>query len=137
MDEFPLDIGWYSYLTRFLPGWPWLEPDGDRRIWAYIFSLLLVFLLTFVAEFFTKSPIVAPGRSRASAAAAAAAQRGMAMFMFYLAIVVVVATDYLFFLAAVGGHLAGHFVAGIYEYDDDVGARDYYMDHRHYSYYTE
>ncbi|EPS70551.1 hypothetical protein M569_04212 [Genlisea aurea] len=129
MEAFPSEFGWYSYLTRFLPGWPWLQPEDDRRIYAYGFSLLLVFLLAFVAEFFTKPPIVAAGRGRASVAAA---QRGMAMFMFYMAIVVVVATDYFFFLSAVAGHLAGHFAAGILEYE--AGAKDYYyMDH-HYSY---
>lgn len=49
------------------------------------------------------------------AALGGAALRGLQMFMTYLAIIAIMATDFVFFAAAVGGHAAGSLVAGLYQ----------------------
>ncbi|PIN05116.1 hypothetical protein CDL12_22347 [Handroanthus impetiginosus] len=38
------------------------------------------------------------------------------MFMTYLAIIAIIATDFVFFLVAVGGHAAGNLAARLYDY---------------------
>ncbi|GFP86280.1 hypothetical protein PHJA_000771800 [Phtheirospermum japonicum] len=101
---------WNLYLMRLFPGWPDHQTPCD-----YCFSLLLVFLLTFTAEFCSKYPISQQNDGRV-AVLGGAALRGLKMFMTYLAIIAIIATDFVFFLAAVAGHAAGNLVAGLYEY---------------------
>ncbi|KAI3474154.1 hypothetical protein Pfo_028942 [Paulownia fortunei] len=101
---------WNSYLMRLFPGWP-----DHQTLCDYCFSLLLVFLLTFTAEFCSKYPI-SPQNDRRLAALSGAALRALKMFMTYLAIIAIMATDFVFFLVAVGGHAVGSFVAGLYQY---------------------
>ncbi|KAK4419002.1 hypothetical protein Salat_2313000 [Sesamum alatum] len=97
---------------RLFPGWP-----DHQTPCTYCFSLLLVFLLTFTAEFCSKYPVISPQNDRRLAAlSGAAALRGLKMFMIYLAIIAIMATDFVFFLVAVGGHAVGDFVAGVCQY---------------------
>ncbi|KAL6574663.1 hypothetical protein OROMI_011948 [Orobanche minor] len=112
--EFPSSSNsWNSYLMRLFPGWPEHQTPFD-----YSFSLLLVFLLTFTAEFCSRYRIIICQikNDRRAAALGAAALRALNMFMTYLAIIAIMATDFMFLLVAVGGHVAGNFVVGLYEY---------------------
>ncbi|KAL8039288.1 hypothetical protein ABFX02_10G025600 [Erythranthe guttata] len=103
---------WNSYLMKLLPGWPEYQTLSE-----YYFSILLVFLLTFTAEFCSNYPISRQSDDRrVMALGGAAALRGLKMFMTYLAIIAILATDFVFLLAAVGGHAAGKFAAGLYQY---------------------
>ncbi|CAA0830537.1 Copper transporter 2 [Striga hermonthica] len=113
---------WNSYLTRLFSGWPDHQTTSE-----HLFSLSLVFFLTFTAEFISNYPTRERWDDRRLAALGGAALRGLKMFMTYLAVVAILATDFVFLLAAVGGHAAGSFVAGLYEYHIElaVGSNGY------------
>lgn len=100
---------WNSYLMRLFPGWPEFQ-----TLYNYCFSLLLLFSLTFTAEFCSNYPI--KSHRRLVVLGGAATLRALKMFMTYLAIIAIMATDFVSLLVAVGGHAAGNFVAGLYQY---------------------
>ncbi|KAL8526806.1 hypothetical protein ACS0TY_015867 [Phlomoides rotata] len=110
MGFFSFSSFWSWYLMRLFPGWPDHQTLSD-----YCFSLFLVFFLTFTAEFCSKFPIN-PRNDRRVVMLGGAALQGLRMFMTYLAIVAIMATDFVFFLAAVGGHAVGNLVVGLYQY---------------------
>ncbi|KAL1549177.1 copper transporter 4-like [Salvia divinorum] len=110
MESSSFSSFWNWYLMRLLPGWPHYQSPYD-----YGFSLLLVFLLTFTAEFCSNYPVSRRSDPRV-AALGGAALRALQMFMTYLAIIAIMATDFVFFAAAVAGHAAGNFVASLYQY---------------------
>lgn len=102
------------------PGWP-----DHQSLYDYYFSLLLVFLLTFTAEFCSNYPL-SRHNDRRMAVLGGAALRALQMFMTYLAIVAILATDFVFFTAAVGGHAVGNLVAGLYQYHIEVAESTFY-----------
>ncbi|KAH6829603.1 hypothetical protein C2S53_012516 [Perilla frutescens var. hirtella] len=105
---------------RLFPGWP-----DHQSPCEYCFSLLLVFLLTFTAEFCSNYPI-SRQTDRRQAALGAAALRALQMFMTYLAVIAIMATDFVFFGAAVGGHAAGNLVSGFYQYQIEAAETTLY-----------
>ncbi|GER52123.1 UDP-glycosyltransferase 1 [Striga asiatica] len=80
-----------------------------------------------IAEFISNYPTRERWDDRRLAALGGAALRGLKMFMTYVAVVAIMATDFVFLLAAAGGHAAGSFVAGLYEYHIElaVGSMGY------------
>ncbi|CAI9761992.1 unnamed protein product [Fraxinus pennsylvanica] len=107
---YPPSNFWNSYIMRLFPGWPDHQTLAD-----YGFSLFLVFLLAFTAEFCSLYPIQKHIDSKV-ALLNHAGMRALKMFMSYLAVVAVITTDFVFFLAAVAGHGVGNFVGKMYQY---------------------
>ncbi|KAI5682626.1 hypothetical protein M9H77_03854 [Catharanthus roseus] len=105
--ESPYSSFWMSYMMRFFPGWP-----NHQNLCDYCFSLFLVFLLAFTAEFCSFYPIMMNQRQNyVKVLLKDSGLYGLRMFMTYLLIVSVITTDFVFFLVAVAGHIIGNFIA--------------------------
>lgn len=107
---YPPSNFWNSYIMRLFPGWP-----DHQNLTDYCFSIFLVFLLAFTAEFCSLYPIQKQIDSKV-ALLNHAGMRTLKMFMFYLAVVAVITTDFVFFLAAVAGHGVGNCVGKMYQF---------------------
>lgn len=104
---------WIWYMMRFFPGWPNNQSSCD-----YCFSLFLVFLLAFTAEFCSIYLIMIRQKKNSYLKSLLnnAGLHGLRMFMTYLLIVSIITTDFVYFLVAVAGHTAGNFTTKLYEY---------------------